>query len=287
MDAFDRDVRHFLRCGECGAFMVSAPPQQATWEQYEEGEFSDRIEELLTEPDYEKWDSFSGFLAGKQVLEVGPGTGHFLAAGRARGCEVKGVETSPRHRDYIRERWGIETVGAFSDISDRSVDSVFSFNCLEHIFDLEAHMRDVDRVLRPGGTFIISTCNGASLVPRMAGKWWSMFATVDHLSISTPKALRQLGVRSGMQVRKVWTSEYPLETPLSLAIALRNWRAARNQSQQAGNTPAPPTSGTRRLTHFVRRLNQNRLFAPIGNTIGYMGLAGSVKAVYQKPAVRP
>lgn len=125
---------------------------------------------LGQEPDFEKWDEFSRYIKGSSVLEVGPGTGHFLAAGKARGFQMHGLELSPRHRQYIKENWGIETLTKFSDFPEESMDVVCSFNCLEHISDLQQHMQDVFRLLRPGGVFVVSTCNAAALVPRLVGK---------------------------------------------------------------------------------------------------------------------
>lgn len=284
-EVFRRDVRIFLKCQECSAFTVQNPPVVEHWEQYEEGEFSDRIEEMLGDsPDFDKWDEFSGHIKGSRVLEVGPGTGHFLAAGKERGFQVFGIELSQAHRDYILQHWKIKTSTTFADFADQSIDVVCSFNCIEHISDLAEHMHEVFRVLRPGGVFIVSTCNGAAFVPRVVGKWWSMFRTVDHLSISTPEGLRRLGKRTGMPATKIWTNEYPLETLLSLGIALREWHSCRRTQVREDAVPQPPPhERTSRGVLAVRKLSQCKLFLPVGATFGMLGLANSIKAVFQKP----
>jgi hypothetical protein len=42
------------------------------------------------------------------ILEIGVGTGHMIAAAKARGRIVSGTELSPHHRDYVKKHWGIE-----------------------------------------------------------------------------------------------------------------------------------------------------------------------------------
>lgn len=110
-----------------------------------------------------------------------------------------------------------------------------------------------------------------------------MFRTVDHLSISTPDGLRHLGSRNGMPVKRLWTSEYPLETPLSLAIAFRDWRKQQGGINAATVGPGP-TLRTSAPIRAVRKLSQNRLFWPIGGTLSYLGLANSIKVVFERPA---
>jgi SAM-dependent methyltransferase len=281
---YQRDLRRLLRCGDCGAYTVVNPPRVDAWQQYEEGYFSELIEESLgLEPDFAKWDEFAGYVKGRDILEIGPGTGHFLAAGNAKGFNVSGVELSPAHRAYIREHWKIETRAELSAVAAESIDVAFSFNCIEHISELSGHMRDIYRVLRPEGRFVVSTCNGISLSARLARKWWPMFGTSDHMSIATPQALRRLGNRSGFTVDRVWTTEYPLETPMSLAIALRDARrnAAATFDQTVPELPVATSRG--RLARSARALAQHWIFSPIGGTLSLLNLAGSVKAIFSKP----
>jgi SAM-dependent methyltransferase len=41
--------------------------------------------------------------------------------------------------------------------ADRSFDTVISFQVIEHVFDMNAYLSEVRRVLRPGGAFVCAT----------------------------------------------------------------------------------------------------------------------------------
>lgn len=69
---------------------------------------------------------------------------------------------------------------------DSSFDSVISFEVLEHLFDPMSVMREAERVLRPGGTMIVTVPNVAFLRSRiqmMRGIWNPLG---DDRSVSEP-----------------------------------------------------------------------------------------------------
>ena len=78
---------------------------------------------------------------------------------------VMGVDVEPEAVEYARGRYkhaGLEyrTGDAQSiDLPDNSFDVVVSFETIEHLPDYVAYLREVRRVLRPGGVFLLSTPN--------------------------------------------------------------------------------------------------------------------------------
>ena len=284
--AFHRRDRVFHRCDNCGARLQLEPILEPEWESYESGEFASRIvAHLGTQPDFGKLSEIRSYLQGKSLLEIGPGTGHLLAAAAAEGFSVSGIELSSANREFIRDAWGIDTFSTpieTNELPENSQDNVVSFNCLEHIPNVRAHVAAVARVLVPGGRFFISTCNANALAARMTGKWWSMYGTEDHVCIPTATSLRKLGALVGLRPIRIWSSEYPLETPAGLIVALRSWMHERHASSARKDTsesPIPHGTGC----SAARRIIKSKWFAPVGDSISALGLGGSIKVVYCKP----
>jgi 2-polyprenyl-3-methyl-5-hydroxy-6-metoxy-1,4-benzoquinol methylase len=85
-------------------------------------------------------------------------------ASRAGARAVLGVEVLEELADQARER-GIEVVepeNGHLPIEDETVDAVTANQVIEHLADTDGFVQEIHRVLRPGGTFVVSTNNLAS-----------------------------------------------------------------------------------------------------------------------------
>ena len=95
------------------------------------------------------------------VLEIGPGGGNNLAFLR-RGVHWIGVEPNPFFHDRLRARGerldiDVDVRAATAEalpVADQSVDAVISSLVLCSVRDPAATLREVRRVLRPGGRFV-------------------------------------------------------------------------------------------------------------------------------------
>lgn len=95
------------------------------------------------------------------IVEIGFGTGHNLAFLPAVVTRLVAVDPLLRGRELAAERLAASTVpvdfvgldGRRLDLDDRSVDAALSTWTLCSIPDPSAAVREIARVLRPGGTF--------------------------------------------------------------------------------------------------------------------------------------
>jgi ubiquinone/menaquinone biosynthesis C-methylase UbiE len=118
--------------------------------------------QLLDELEAELVERFG---RGKDVLEVGCGTGLILQRIQRFARLARGVDLSPGMLARARER-GLDVVeGSATHLpfDDRSFDVTCSFKVLAHIPEVELALYEMARVTRPGGTLLAEFYNPLSL----------------------------------------------------------------------------------------------------------------------------
>lgn len=135
------------------------------------------------------------FVAGGLLVDVGCGTGGYLAEMRELGWTVIGFEPSAGAGEAARERFGLDVRIATlegADFADGSADVVTMRMVLEHVRDPRATLSEVHRILKPGGRLLLSVPNAGSLETRAFGPHWRGWELPRHLSHFTPRTLRAL-----------------------------------------------------------------------------------------------
>ena len=114
------------------------------------------------------------FADGRDVLEVGCGTGLILGRLNAVARSAEGVDLSPGMLEKARAR-GLRVREASATelpYGDASFDLVLSFKVLAHVPDLPRALSEMARVCRPGGRVLAELYNPWSLrylAKRLAG----------------------------------------------------------------------------------------------------------------------
>ena len=103
------------------------------------------------------------YLSGN-LLEVGCGTGRGLeilvnASEQYTGIDKYESLTSSLQKQYPQASFKAMVIPPFEGIADDSFDFVVSFQVIEHIQNDVAFLKEIHRVLKPGGKAIISTPN--------------------------------------------------------------------------------------------------------------------------------
>lgn len=103
-----------------------------------------------------------GDVDGLDVLDAACGPGLYAEQLVARGARVTGLDISPRMVELFRERVPqatarVHDLGRSIDwLPDGSVDAVLFALALEYLDDRVAALRELCRVLRPGGALVLS-----------------------------------------------------------------------------------------------------------------------------------
>ena len=105
------------------------------------------------------------YAAGKDVLEVGCGTGLLLHRTARFARRAIGIDLSAGMLAKAHQR-GLAVVQASATelpIATAAVDVAYSFKVLAHIRDIRAALREMARVVRPGGWVLAEFYNARSL----------------------------------------------------------------------------------------------------------------------------
>ena len=114
-------------------------------------------------------DKLESLLAPGRLLDVGCGSGSFLALAQARGWEPNGVEMSPGLSAACERKLGIKvSTGRFEDVDllAGSFDVVTMWDVIEHVIDPGFCIRKVKQLLRPGGVAVFCTPDEESMLAR-------------------------------------------------------------------------------------------------------------------------
>ena len=101
-------------------------------------------------------------VAGARLLNVGCGTGGFNELARSVGADAWGVDASLEAAPIAALRAPGRILGAAAEelpFSTASFDVIYCYSTLEHVADAARAVREMVRVLRPGGFLYLHTPN--------------------------------------------------------------------------------------------------------------------------------
>jgi 2-polyprenyl-3-methyl-5-hydroxy-6-metoxy-1,4-benzoquinol methylase len=120
---------------------------------------------------------------GDTVADVGCAAGAFLdLIGGMAGLTV-GIEPAESYHQSLRERGHqvFSDLEAAAEVLESSVDLAVSFSVVEHVEDPLRFLKDIRRLVRPSGAFLVSTPNRDDLLLRCgAESYRSFFYRVAH-----------------------------------------------------------------------------------------------------------
>lgn len=134
--------------------------------------------------------------APKRLLEIGSATGSFLAAARAAGYEVRGLDISKTFADLATRRHGLDVdIGWIEDfpLPESHYDVVCMFGGISCWYDFVRGLRNVRRTLAPNGIFAFNYSDSHGPIARL---WGARYPEINPGSMSL---LHRQAVSAGLQ----------------------------------------------------------------------------------------
>jgi SAM-dependent methyltransferase len=118
-----------------------------------------------------------GVRPGARVLDVGCGVGRLLLRLQRRGCETVGVDILRRDllsaQRHLMNAALVQADGGRLPFAGASFDFVACTETLEHAADAALMLRELARVLRPGGRLVVSVPD--TLPELVAGRFYALY----------------------------------------------------------------------------------------------------------------
>jgi SAM-dependent methyltransferase len=152
---------------------------------------------------------------GEHVLEVGCGTGCDLLQFAKHGADAVGVDITPAHLELARHRVGglatlYEADARSLPFPDASFDYVYSHGVLHHSDEPRKIVKEIFRVLKPGGRFnvhvyaLISYFSLWSILRH--GPNWKLWIENSqdpvHIELNTGRSMRDLFAPAQLTITK-------------------------------------------------------------------------------------
>ncbi len=86
-------------------------------------------------------------------------------------------------------------------------DCITCFDVLEHDVDIKGNLKEIHRILKPGGLLVIQLPNYKSVMAYLCGQNWDWWSVPDHILHFSPSVLSKIVSENGFMVRRLFTWE--------------------------------------------------------------------------------
>jgi SAM-dependent methyltransferase len=152
---------------------------------------------------------------GDRILDLGCAAGALTHFFSQQGADVTGIDSEPKAIEKARSlfpdlRFEQADVARLPE-ADHSIDKAVAGDLVEHLDEptLNAMLRELRRVLVPGGTFSIYTPNPKHLIERLKAHDFVLAQNPTHIGLRTADQLVVALERTGFKVDRLgWTPSF-------------------------------------------------------------------------------
>ncbi len=222
-DAIDHTVSHesfsVQRCTTCGFLSTTPRPDQAHIGRYYISQaYISHVEKPVGLKDTIYHHIRRNAIRSKQaliakykpkgrVLDIGCGTGDFLAYMQSKGYAVQGIEVSANARQIALSK-GVEVLSDLNQVPQTPIwDVVTLWHVLEHVPDPREVLLQIQARIAPGGLLVIAVPDNESWDCHHYGTRWAAWDVPRHLFHFRRKDVGSLLKSCGfelLETRNMW-----------------------------------------------------------------------------------
>ncbi len=178
---------------------------------------------------------------GARLLDVGAGLGGAVAVATSLGMDAAGVDPSP-WAELAQRHLGLPvTRRRIEDVEDARFDVALTNATLEHIDEPVAFLREIRRVLVPGGAILsLAVPNYREWSVVLGLSWFPNNLPPHHVNYFEPQSIRAAHERAGFVDVRVasYGCDFPIQLAERVAASLRSRRAVATATAAETALPA-------------------------------------------------
>jgi len=142
----------------------------------------------------------------ESLLDIGAGTGDFLASALKAGFDVVGVEPNAKARKFAADK-GVILESEMENLKGKQFQVITLWHVLEHLPNLEEQISTIVSLLKTDGTLIIAVPNFKSFDAKHYKSHWAGYDVPRHLWHFSKTAITKLFEKHHMEIiaiRPMW-----------------------------------------------------------------------------------
>lgn len=198
-----KEVFNLLKCESCGlVYTTPRPSLEKIGDYYKSEDYVSHssTKKGLVNSVYNKVRNYTlnqkvklvkRLVSGRDLLDVGAGTGHFLKRAQDNGFTVLGLEPDEDARTVAGEqnKVTLQTLDSLYSLEPTSYDCVTMWHVLEHVYNLQEDTKQIASLIKENGVWIIAVPNHTSFDGTHYGPYWAAYDVPRHLYHFSPATL--------------------------------------------------------------------------------------------------
>jgi len=195
-----------MQCKKCDFMFIYPPPTIQTQKEYynksyQKGTYKvytnqDNLRKKLNEKRYLEIEKYN---PKGNLLDIGCASGFFLDVATKYGLSIFGVELSEEAVKIARLKNKNIFHGTLeaAKYNNSFFDIVTIYDIIEHVVDPNSMMKEVSRIIKPGGLIVITTPDTNSWHAKIMRKNWGFIIPLEHLCYFSHLSMKLLLEKNG------------------------------------------------------------------------------------------